>query len=339
VEQVLVFARTYHQWELAITAYHVGRTDIVPVAPDPHPSFGLHAHPQRLVTTQWLSANIGAPGLRIVESDEDVLLYDIGHVPGAIKIDWRAELTDPRTRDVVDGVRFAELMREKGIGREDTVVVYGDKANGTAAAVLWVFDLFGHPDVRLLDGGREAWISEGRDTTFEVPPAGYGEYPVLPRDDHRSRVFLAEMRELLERDAHTGVLLDVRAAGEYTGELDRIADRPEEQSLRAGHIPTAVNIPWTAAVGPDGRFRPHAELDRRYLPALGGRPGGSIVYCRIGERSAHTRFVLTALLGLDGVRVYDGSWTEWGNAVGAPIVRGGEPGGVPAATPAAAQSV
>ncbi|MQY29979.1 sulfurtransferase [Nocardia aurantia] len=307
------------------------------VAPDPHPSFGLHAHPQRLVTTQWLSANIGAPGLRIVESDEDVLLYDIGHVPGAIKIDWRAELTDPRTRDVVDGVRFAELMREKGIGRDDTVVVYGDKANGTAAAVLWVFDLFGHADVRLLDGGREAWISEGRDTTFEVPPAGYGEYPVLERDDHGARAFRSEVREQLASGA--GVLLDVRAAEEYTGELGRIADRPEEQSLRAGHIPTAVNIPWTTAVGPDGRFRSRAELDRWYLPQLAAADGGTIVYCRIGERSAHTRFVLTALLGLDTVRVYDGSWTEWGNAVGAPIVRGHESGGVPAATPIAAQRV
>ncbi|WP_026344142.1 sulfurtransferase [Nocardia sp. BMG111209] len=309
----------------------------MPVAPDPHPSFGLHAHPQRLVTTQWLSANIGAPGLRIVESDEDVLLYDIGHVPGAIKIDWRAELTDPRTRDVVDGVRFAELMREKGIAREDTVVVYGDKANGTAAAVLWVFDLFGHADVRLLDGGREAWISEGRDTTFEVPPIGFGDYPAVERDDRTERAFRAEVQQWLSGGA--GVLLDVRTAEEYSGELDRISDRPEEQALRAGHIPGAMNIPWTTAVGPDGRFRSRAELDRRYLPLRADAEAGTIVYCRIGERSAHTRFVLTALLGMDDVRVYDGSWTEWGNAVRAPIVRGHESGGVAAATPAAAQRI
>ncbi|MGY2062814.1 rhodanese-like domain-containing protein, partial [Nocardia gipuzkoensis] len=129
----------------------------MPVAPDPHQSFGAHAYPHRLVTTEWLSANIGAPGLKILEADEDILLYDIGHVPGAIKIDWRAELTDPGARDVVDGARFAELMRAKGIERDDTVVIYGDKGNGTAAAALWVFDLFGHPDVRLLDGGRDAW--------------------------------------------------------------------------------------------------------------------------------------------------------------------------------------
>ncbi|MCX4097280.1 sulfurtransferase [Nocardia sp. alder85J] len=312
----------------------------MPVAPDSHPSFGLYAHPHRLVTTQWLSANIGAPGLRIVESDEDGLLYDIGHVPGAIKIDWRAELTEPGTRDVVDGVRFAELMREKGIGREDTVVVYGDKANGTAAAVLWVFELFGHPDVRLLDGGREAWISEGRDTTFEVPRAGLDEYPVLERDDAGARAFLSEIRERLTRDGdEPGVLLDVRAAGEYSGDLDRITDRPEEQSLRAGHIPTAINIPWTAAAGPDGRFRPRAELDRRYAALAAGGGSGAIVYCRIGERSAHTRFVLTALLGLDDVRVYDGSWTEWANAVRAPIVRGAEPGVLPAVMRPAARIV
>ena len=305
----------------------------MPVAPDSHPSFGSHAYPHRLVTTEWLSANIGVPGLKIVESDDDVLLYDIGHIPGAIKIDWRAELTDPMSRDVVDGARFAELMQAKGILREDTVVVYGDKANGTAAATLWVFGLFGHPDVRLLDGGREAWISEARDTVFEVPAAGGpGEYPVVERDDTRSRAFLDDVR------AHLGhPLIDVRTPEEYSGELDRILDRPDEQSLRAGHIPTAVNIPWTATVGADGRFRPRAELDRIYeaIPA----DTEAIVYCRVGERSAHTWFVLTALLGFDRVRTYDGSWTEWGNSVRTPMVKGTEPGAAvaargPAAIPA-----
>ncbi|WP_216900238.1 sulfurtransferase [Nocardia alni] len=293
----------------------------MPVAPDPHPSFDSHAYPHRLVTTEWLSANIGAVGLRIVESDDDVLLYDIGHVPGAIKIDWRAELTDPLTRDVVDGARFAELMQAKGILREDTVVVYGDKANGTAAATAWVFDLFGHPDVRLLDGGRGAWISEARDTVFEVPEAGLGQYPVIERDDTHTRAFLADVREHLGRP-----LIDARAPGEYSGELDRILDRPDEQALRAGHIPTAVNIPWTAATGPDGRFLPNADLARIYerYPT----EAEVIVYDRIGERAAHTWFVLTWLLGLERVRNYDGSWTEWGNAVRTPIVKGGEPGTV-----------
>ncbi|WP_280265102.1 sulfurtransferase [Nocardia wallacei] len=291
----------------------------MPVAPDPHPSFGSHAHPHRLVTTEWLSANIGAPGLKIVESNEDVLLYDIGHVPGAIKIDWRAELTDPNARDVIDGARFAELMRAKGIEREDTVVVYGDKANGTAAATLWVFDLFGHPDVRLLDGGRDAWISEERDTTFEVPDVGLGEYPVVDRDDKRARVFLDEVRTRLGQS-----LIDVRVAEEYSGERARITDRPEEQSLRAGHIPTAVNIPWTAAVAADGRFRSRAELESIYAAALDAAE--TVAYCRIGEHSAHTWFVLTYLLGCDSVRNYDGSWTEWSNAVRTPIVTGVEPG-------------
>ncbi len=296
----------------------------MPVAPDPHQSFGAHAYPHRLVTTEWLSANIGAPGLKIVEADEDILLYDIGHVPGAIKIDWRAELTDPGTRDVVDGARFAELMRAKGIERDDTVVIYGDKGNGTAAAALWVFDLFGHPDVRLLDGGRDAWISEARDTVFEVPDVGLGEYPVVERDDRGARAFLEEVRERL---GTAGVaLLDVRAADEYSGELDRIIDRPEEQALRAGHIPTAVNIPWNYALSGDGRFRTRAELDRIYERFT--EAGETIVYCRIGERSAHTRFVLTALLGLRNVRNYDGSWTEWANAVRTPIVKGAEPGAV-----------
>ncbi|MBF6172468.1 sulfurtransferase [Nocardia blacklockiae] len=296
----------------------------MPVAPDPHPSFGSHAHPHRLVTTEWLSANIGAPGLKIVESNEDVLLYDIGHVPGAIKIDWRAELTDPRTRDVIDGDRFAELMRAKGIERDDTVVVYGDKTNGTAAATLWVFDLFGHADVRLLDGGRDAWISEERDTTFEIPDVGLGDYPVVERDDAHARIFLDEVRSRLGRS-----LIDVRPDVEYSGELTRVTDRPEEQSLRAGHIPTAVNIPWTAALAADGRFRSRAELDRRYAPAL--EASETVVYCRIGEHSAHTWFVLTYLLGRANVRNYDGSWTEWSNAVRTPIVTGGEPGEIPAA--------
>ncbi|PSR67211.1 sulfurtransferase [Nocardia sp. MDA0666] len=309
----------------------------MPVAPDSHPSFGSHAYPQRLVTTEWLSANIGTRGLAIVESNEDILLYDIGHVPGAVKIDWRAELTDPLTRDVIDGARFAQLMRAKGIARDDTVVVYGDKANGTAAATAWVFGLFGHPDVRLLDGGREAWISEARDTTFEVPDVGLGEYPVVERDDRGGRAFLEDVRGYLTRGGSGIGLVDVRAVGEYTGDDDRILDRPEEQSLRAGHIPTAINIPWTAAVGGDGRFRSRAELEQTYAPLLGAED--TIVYCRIGEHSAHTWFVLTSLLGVANVRNYDGSWTEWSNAVRTPIVKGSEPGSAPAAVSAAAQSV
>ncbi|WP_405133347.1 sulfurtransferase [Nocardia sp. NBC_01388] len=290
----------------------------MPVAPDPHPSFGSFAHPHRLVTTEWLSANIGAPGLKIIESNEDILLYDIGHVPGAIKIDWRTELMDPSKRDVVDGETFAALMRAKGIGRDDTVVIYGDRANGTAAAALWVFDLFGHEDVRLLDGGRDAWISEARDTTFEVPYPVPGEYPVVERDDKTARAFRVDVVAQLG-----GPLIDAREFGEYTGELV-VLDRPEEQALRAGHIPTAVSIPWSASVGADSRFRPRAELDVIYGGVSDGVP--PLVYSRIGRWAALTWFVLTYLVGVQGVRNYDGSWTEWANAVGAPIVVGADPG-------------
>ncbi|MFB7721723.1 sulfurtransferase [Nocardia sp. NPDC056100] len=293
----------------------------MPVAPDPHPSFGSYAHPHRLVTTEWLSANIGAPGLKIIESNEDILLYDIGHVPGAIKIDWRNELIDPRTRDVVDGETFAALMRAKGIGRDDTVVLYGDRANGTAAAALWVMDLFGHEDVRLLDGGRDAWISEARDTTFEVPYPLASEYPVPARDDKTARAFRSDVI------AHLGApLIDARVFEEYTGDLV-VLDRPEEQALRAGHIPTAVSIPWSASVAPDSRFRPRAELDVIYGAVSDGV--APMVYSRIGRWSALTWFVLTYLVGVQGVRNYDGSWTEWSNAVGAPIVTGDQPGALP----------
>ncbi|MBO0853783.1 MAG: sulfurtransferase [Nocardia sp.] len=308
----------------------------MPVAPDPHPSFGAFAHPQRLVSTEWLSAHIGAAGLAIVESNADALLYDIGHIPGAVKIDWRTELTDQRLRDVVDGARFAELMRIKGIAREDTVVVYGDRSNGSAAATAWVFDLFGHSDVRLLDGGRDVWIAEARETTFEVPVAGPVHYGAAERDDSQARAFLADIRQRLA-DVDTGTrLLDVRVPEEYAGVNRLITDRPEEQSLRAGHIPTAVNIPWTAAVGPDGRFRTRAELEQIYAEVLGAPE--TIVYSRIGEHSAHSRFVLTALLGAAGVRNYDGSWTEWANAVRSPIVTGTQPGEAPAADQVAAGS-
>ncbi|MFI6869974.1 sulfurtransferase [Nocardia sp. NPDC050406] len=295
----------------------------MPVAADPNPSFGTYAHPHRLVTTEWLSANIGAPGLKIIETNEDILLYDIGHVPGAIKIDWRTELIDPLTRDVVNAEQFAELMRAKGIQRDDTVVVYGDKGNGTAAATVWSMHLYGHPDVRLLDGGRDAWISEARDTTFEVPFAGSGDYPKVDRDDRTARAFREDVL------AHLGKpLVDVRPTAEYTGELRILTDHQLERSLRGGHIPTAVNIPWTSAIGPDSRFRPRAELDAVY----GEVTDAPIVYGRVGERSAHSWFVLTFLLGIEGVRNYDGSWTEWGNAVGMPIVTGTEPGALPEIT-------
>ncbi|MEV6139922.1 sulfurtransferase [Nocardia sp. NPDC051990] len=296
----------------------------MPVAPNPHPAFGAYAHPHRLVTTEWLSANIGTPGLKIIESNEDILLYGIGHVPGATKIDWRGDLNDPVTRDYIDGARFTELMRAKGIERDDTVVIYGDRGNAQAAHTFWVFTLFGHPDVRLLDGGRDAWISEVRDTTFDLPYPLRSEYPTVGRDDISVRAFREDVLAHLGRP-----LIDVRSPEEYSGELIQPTVNPEDTALRGGHIPTAVNIPWTQACHSDGRFRSRAELDEIY-GAL-ETTDDLVVYSRIGERSSHTWFVLTYLLGFESVRNYDGSWTEWGNSVRMPIAKGYEPGDVPTA--------
>ncbi|MFD3510560.1 sulfurtransferase [Nocardia sp. NPDC058666] len=290
----------------------------MPVAPDRHPAFGSYAVPQRLVTTEWLSANIGVRGLRIIESNDDILLYDIGHVPGAVKIDWRGDLSDPVTRDYVDGPRFTELMRAKGIQRDDTVVIYGDRGNAQAAHTAWIFTLFGHEDVRLLDGGRDAWISEERDTTFDLPMPVPSDYPEVERDDSTARAFRDEVLGRLGKP-----LVDVRSAQEYSGEIEDARLREEYATLRGGHVPTAVNIPWTQAATHDGRFRSRAELDEVYgaLPA-----DDLVVYSRVGERSSHTWFVLTFLLGRRSVRNYDGSWIEWGNSVRLPIVAGTEPG-------------
>lgn len=287
----------------------------MPVAPDSHPAFGSYAVPHRLVTTEWLSANIGVPGLQIIESNDDILLYDIGHVPGAVKIDWRGDLSDPVTRDYIDGAQFTELMRAKGIRRADTVVIYGDRGNAQAAHTAWIFTLFGHEDVRLLDGGRDAWISEERDTTFDLPHPAPSDYPPVERDDTAARAFREQVLDRLGAP-----LVDVRSAAEYTGEAE------ESAILRGGHVPTAVNIPWTEAATIDGRFRARAELDEVYgaLPAE-----DLVVYSRLGERSSHTWFVLTFLLGRRSVRNYDGSWIEWGNSVRLPIARGAAPGSAP----------
>ncbi|AVM00082.1 sulfurtransferase [Gordonia iterans] len=287
---------------------------------DPNPAFAAYAHPERLVSTEWLSAHLGAPGLKIIESDEDVLLYDIGHIPTAQKVDWHLHLNDPVTRDYIDGEAFAELMRAKGIERDDTIVVYGDKNNWWAAYAMWVFTLFGHEDVRLLDGGRTAWMDEQRETSFEVPSYPRSDYPVIERNDGEIRAFADQVRSAIGAEP----LVDVRSPEEYTGARTHMPDYPEEGALRGGHIPTAVSIPWAKAAAPDARFRLRAELDEIYGDLDPATP--TIAYCRIGERSSHTWFVLTYLLGFDAVRNYDGSWTEWGNAVRAPIAVGDQPG-------------
>ena len=296
----------------------------MPVANDPAPSLQAYAHPERLVTTDWLAANLDTGGLVVVESDEDVLLYDSGHIPGAVKVDWHLELNDQISRDYLDPQAFAELCAAKGIGRDDTVVFYGDNFNWWAAYALWVFTLFGHADVRLLDGGRQKWVAEGRELTREKTTRPAAAYPVPERDDAPVRAFRDEVLAHL-RDGRP--LVDVRSPQEYTGELTHMAAYPQEGALRGGHIPGAVSKPWKSAANDDGTFRSAEELRAIYRDGLGLDPGDEVVaYCRIGERSSHTWFVLHHLLGFPHVRNYDGSWTEWGNLVRAPIAKGAEPG-------------
>jgi thiosulfate/3-mercaptopyruvate sulfurtransferase len=290
--------------------------------------FQDYAHPERIVSTAWVADNLDTPGVVIVESDEDVLLYESGHIPGAVKIDWHTELNDPVTRDYVDGEGFAKLMSSKGISREDTLVVYGDKSNWWAAYAMWVFTLFGHEDVRLMDGGRQKWEAEGREYTREKPARPATEYPVVSRDDEQIRAFLPEVRDAIGSIP----LIDVRSAEEYSGERTHMPAYPEEGALRGGHIPTAKSVPWAKAANEDGTFKSADQLKSLYLDDLGLEAGSDIIaYCRIGERSSHTWFVLSHLLGFDSVKNYDGSWTEWGNVVRVPIVTGDQPGEAPGA--------
>ena len=290
------------------------------VADDPA-KFSSYAHPERLVSTEWLAGQIeegrvGTPdGIVVVESDEDVLLYDTGHLPGSVKVDWHTDLNDPLTRDYVDGERFAQVLGSRGIGRDTTVVIYGDKSNWWAAYALWVFSLFGHEDVRLLDGGRAKWVAEGRGLTRDVPTPTPVDYPVVERDDAPIRAFKDDVL------AHLGKpLVDVRSPGEYSGELLHMPDYPQEGAVRGGHIPGAKSIPWARAANEDGTFKSREELEALYQQEQGLDPSAEVVaYCRIGERSSHTWFVLTHLLGFGSVRNYDGSWTEWGNAVRVPV--------------------
>jgi thiosulfate/3-mercaptopyruvate sulfurtransferase len=298
------------------------------VPADPSAKFAEYAHPERLVSTDWLAGNLGADGLVVVESDEDVLLYETGHIPGAVKIDWHTDLNDEVARDYIDGEAFARLMSARGITRDSTVVIYGDKSNWWAAYALWVFSLFGQEDVRLLDGGRDKWISENRPLTTDRPNTAAADYPVVERDDSAIRAYLADIFD------HFGKpLIDVRSAEEYTGARTHMPAYPEEGALRGGHIPTAASVPWGRAAAEDGTFRTRKELDAIYRVEAGLKDADDVVaYCRIGERSSHTWFVLKHLLGFPKVRNYDGSWTEWGNAVRVPIARGTEPGDAPRVT-------
>ena len=293
--------------------------------------FAAYAHPDRLVSTEWLATAIEEGALDggqlvVVESDEDVLVYETGHIPGAVKIDWHTDLNDEVTRDYIYGEAFAALAAAKGISRDTTVVIYGDKSNWWAAYALWVFTLFGHEDVRLLDGGRDKWIAEGRALSTETTVASPADYPVVERNDSPIRAFKDDVL------AHFGKpLIDVRSPEEYTGQRTHMPAYPEEGALRGGHIPTAASIPWARAAAGDGTYRNRGELEALYLGEAGLNEGDDVVaYCRIGERSSHTWFALKYLLGFETVRNYDGSWTEWGNAVRVPIVKGAERGAVPA---------
>jgi thiosulfate/3-mercaptopyruvate sulfurtransferase len=277
-----------------------------------------YAHPEVLVSTEWVAAHLNDPTVRLIESDEDLLLYETGHIPGAVKVDWMHDLNDPVERDYVSRERFEELLRSKGINDDTTIVFYGDKNNWWATYAFWVFSLFGLTRLRLMDGGRARWVEEGRPLTTEVPNYPRGNIKVGPRNDARIRAFRDDVLAHLKKK---GQLVDVRSPEEYRGERLHMPDYPNEGAMRGGHIPGAKNIPWARAVNPDTHtFRPASELKRIYVEEQGLQPDKeTIAYCRIGERSSHSWFALTYLLGFRDVKNYDGSWTEWGNAVRLPI--------------------
>ncbi len=288
----------------------------MPLSLDTDTKLAAYAHPGRLVTTDWLASHLGDPDLVVIESDEDVLLYHTGHIPGALKVDWHLDLNDDTTRDYVDPEGFAAMCSARGITRDSTIVVYGDNFNWWAAYALWVFSLFGHEDVRLLDGGRAKWVAEGRAMTTDATETTPSDYPVVPRDDATIRAFKDDVLAQIGN----GPLVDVRSPGEYSGELLHMPDYPQEGAQRGGHVPTAKSVPWKRAANDDGSFKSADELRAIYGDEQGLDAGDDVItYCRIGERSSHTWFVLTHLLGFDHVRNYDGSWVEWGNAVRVPI--------------------
>jgi thiosulfate/3-mercaptopyruvate sulfurtransferase len=278
-----------------------------------------YAHPESLVSTEWVADRLKDPTIRVVEADEDVLLYEVGHIPGAVKIDWHTDLQNPIERDFVDAEGFAALMRSRGIANDTTVVLYGDKNNWYATYTFWLFKLNGHRDVRVMDGGRLKWDQEGRPWTRE--PARY------PETDYRvegTDPSIRSFREEVAKQSEDGKpLIDVRSPAEYKGELIHMLDYPQEGAQRGGHIPRAKSIPWGTAANPeDGTFKTAAELRQIYQQQNAISPDEKVIsYCRIGERSSHTWFVLKYLLGYPNVKNYDGSWTEWGNLVAAPIER------------------
>lgn len=278
-----------------------------------------YANPDVLVDTEWVAAHLNDPKIRLVESNEDVLLYSTGHIPGAVNIDWHADLNDQFQRDYVNPEQFAALLSRHGITPDTTVVFYGDKNNWWATYSFWVFQLFGHTKAKIVNGGRLKWVQEGRELSKETPSYAPSQYPVPTRDDSKIRAFRDDV--LAHQAAHKP-LIDVRSPREYSGELLHMADYPQEGAMRGGHIPGAKSVPWARAANADGTFKSVEDLRAIYEGEAGLKPTDDVVaYCRIGERSSHSWFVLTYLLGYKNVRNYDGSWTEWGNSVRVPIER------------------
>lgn len=277
-----------------------------------------YAHPEVLVSTDWVAAHLDDPKVRLLESNEDMLLYSTGHIPGALKLDWVDDLNDPLTRDYLEQGDFQALVTRLGIHPDTTVVFYGDKNNWWATYALWVFRLFGIENLRIMDGGRARWEQEGRDMTEDVPSVAPGNATVGERNDAAIRAFRDDVLTHMQRQ---GQMVDVRSPEEYSGTRMHMPDYPNEGALRGGHIPGARNVPWAKAVDPGTHtFLPADRLRSIYEGEQGLKPDQEVVaYCRIGERSSHTWFVLTYLLGFEKVRNYDGSWTEWGNLVRAPI--------------------
>ncbi len=279
-----------------------------------------YIHPDMLVSTEWVAEHLKDADIRIIESNEDPLLYPSGHIPGAVQVDWTTDLNDPLRRDYLHKDGFEKLMSRIGVTPETTVVFYGDKNNWWACYALWVFHLFGHTNARIVDGGRLKWEQEGREMTKQAPAYPPTQYQAKNRDDSQIRAFRDEVLKHVEAKLP---LVDVRSPAEYRGELLHMPNYPNEGALRGGHIPGAKSIPWAQAANPEnGTFKTADELRAIYEQGQGLKADDDIIaYCRIGERSSHTWFVLTYLLGYKNVRNYDGSWTEWGNLVNVPIER------------------